>query len=142
MKRVPRRGTSALPADAMPRPPLFALALLSAAALGYEILLMRLLSIIQWHHFAYMMISVALLGYGAAGALVALAQRTLVRHFVPVFAGGALLFGVSAMACFALAQHVAFNPLEILWEPSQPLRLLLIYLLLLVPFFAPPPVSA
>ncbi|WP_354683784.1 SAM-dependent methyltransferase [Cupriavidus necator] len=118
----------------MPRPPLFALALLSAAALGYEILLMRLLSIIQWHHFAYMMISVALLGYGAAGALVALAQRTLLRHFVAAFAGGALLFGISAMACFALAQHVAFNPLEILWEPSQPLRLLLIYLLLFVPF--------
>lgn len=119
----------------MPRPPLFALALLSAAALGYEILLMRLLSIIQWHHFAYMMISVALLGYGAAGALVALAQQTLIRHFVPAFAGGALLFGVGAMACFALAQHVAFNPLEILWAPSQPLRLLLLYMLLFVPFF-------
>lgn len=119
----------------MPRPPLFALALLSAAALGYEILLMRLLSIIQWHHFAYMMISVALLGYGAAGALVALAQRTLIRHFLPAFTGGALLFGVGAMACFAVAQHVAFNPLEILWEPSQPLRLLLLYLLLFVPFF-------
>ena len=48
-------------------PPLLALALLSASALGYEVLLLRLLSIIQWHHFAYMMISVALLGYGAAG---------------------------------------------------------------------------
>jgi spermidine synthase len=118
----------------MPRPPLFALALLSAAALGYEILLMRLLSIIQWHHFAYMMISVALLGYGAAGALVALAQPTLVRHFVLVFAGGAVLFGLAAMACFGLAQQVAFNPLEILWEPSQPPRLVLIYLLLFVPF--------
>nr|WP_254601900.1 SAM-dependent methyltransferase [Cupriavidus taiwanensis] len=120
--------------NAMPRPPLFALALLSAAALGYEILLMRLLSIILWHHFAYMMISVALLGYGAAGALVALAQPALLRHFVPVFAGGALLFGVSAMACFGLAQRVGFNPLEILWEPSQPLRLVAIYLLLFVPF--------
>lgn len=119
---------------ALPRPPLFALALLSAAALGFEILLMRLLSIILWHHFAYMMISVALLGYGAAGALVALAQPTLVRHFVPVFAGGALLFGLSAMACFGLAQRVGFNPLEILWEPSQPLRLVAIYLLLFVPF--------
>ncbi|MDQ0144027.1 SAM-dependent methyltransferase [Cupriavidus necator] len=118
----------------MPRPPLFALALLSAAALAYEILLMRLLSIILWHHFAYMMISVALLGYGAAGALVALAQPALARHFVPVFAGGALLFGLSAMACFGLAQRVGFNPLEILWEPSQPVRLVLIYLLLLVPF--------
>ncbi|MEC3768529.1 SAM-dependent methyltransferase [Cupriavidus sp. SS-3] len=118
----------------MPRPPLFALALLSAAALGYEILLMRLLSIILWHHFAYMMISVALLGYGAAGALVALAQPGLVRHFVPVFAGGALLFGISALVCFELAQRVGFNPLEILWEPTQPLRLVAIYLLLFVPF--------
>ncbi|WP_111521077.1 SAM-dependent methyltransferase [Cupriavidus phytorum] len=118
----------------MPRPPLFALALLSAAALGYEILLMRLLSIILWHHFAYMMISVALLGYGAAGALVALAQPVLVRHFVPVFAGGALLFGISALVCFELAQRVGFNPLEILWEPTQPLRLVAIYLLLFVPF--------
>ncbi|SOY80996.1 putative Spermidine synthase [Cupriavidus taiwanensis] len=120
--------------NAMPRPPLFALALLSAAALGYEILLMRLLSIILWHHFAYMMISVALLGYGAAGALVALAQPGLVRHFVPVFAGGALLFGISALVCFELAQRVGFNPLEILWEPTQPLRLVAIYLLLFVPF--------
>ncbi|AQV93870.1 spermidine synthase [Cupriavidus necator] len=118
----------------MPRPPLFALALLSGAALGYEILLMRLFSIIQWHHFAYMMISVALLGYGAAGALVALARQTLIRQFVPVFAGGALLFGLGAMVCFALAQQVTFNPLEILWDPSQPLRLVLIYLLLFVPF--------
>jgi len=61
----------------MPAAPLLALSLLSAAALGYEILLMRLFSIILWHHFAYMMISVALLGYGAAGAMVALAQRWL-----------------------------------------------------------------
>ncbi|MBF6991197.1 SAM-dependent methyltransferase [Cupriavidus sp. IK-TO18] len=119
----------------MPRPPLLALALLSAAALGYELLLMRLLSIILWHHFAYMMISVALLGYGAAGALVAFARPVLLRHFMPAFVAGALLFGATAMACFAIAQLVAFNPLEILWEPSQPLRLLLLYLLLFVPFF-------
>ena len=60
----------------MTSPPLAAIALLSAAALGYEILLMRLFSIILWHHFAYMMISVAMLGYGAAGTFVALAQRS------------------------------------------------------------------
>src|SRR5438445_13254098 len=54
---------------ASPGPPLWAVALLSAAALAYEILLMRLFSIIQWHHFAYMMISVAFLGADAAGAV-------------------------------------------------------------------------
>src|SRR5439155_1551058 len=57
-------------------PPLAAIALLSAAALGYEILLMRLFSIILWHHFAYMMISVAMLGYGAGGTFVALVATT------------------------------------------------------------------
>ncbi|BFG81479.1 hypothetical protein PTKU46_95130 [Paraburkholderia terrae] len=119
----------------MPAVLLFALSLLSAATLGYEILLMRLFSIIQWHHFAYMMISVALLGYGAAGAVVALAQRWLVTRFAAVFVGGAILFGVFSVASFTFAQRVAFNPLEILWDPREPLRLLLIYLLLFVPFF-------
>ena len=109
--------------------------LLSSAAMGYEVLLTRLFSIIQWHHFAYMMISVALLGYGAAGTLVALTQRALLPRFDAVFAGGAVLFGITAVAGFALAQRVAFNPLEILWDPQQPLRLVAVYGLLFVPFF-------
>ena len=41
-----------------------AIALLSAGAIGYEILLMRLFAIVQWHHFATMVVSLALLGYG------------------------------------------------------------------------------
>ncbi|TCK39387.1 hypothetical protein B0G84_4722 [Paraburkholderia sp. BL8N3] len=132
---APRRTAATRPATPLPAVPLFALSLLSAAALGYEILLMRLFSIILWHHFAYMMISVALLGYGAAGAMVALAQRWLAHRFTAVFASGAALFGLCSVAAFALAQQVAFNPLEILWDPRQPLRLLVIYLLLFVPFF-------
>jgi hypothetical protein len=117
------------------RPPLAAIAILSAAALGYEILLTRLFSIIQWHHFAYMMISVALLGYGAAGAVVALARGWLLARYAPVFVGAAALFGVLAVAGFLLAQQVGFNPLEMLWDPQQPLRLLAVYALLFVPFF-------
>ena len=59
------------------------MALVSAAALAYEILLMRLFSIALWHHFAYMIISLALLGYGASGALLMLAPRAVQRHFAP-----------------------------------------------------------
>lgn len=116
-------------------PPYLAVALLSAAALGYEILLMRLFAIIQWHHFAYMLISVALLGYGAAGTFVAIARRILLPHFAATFTASAALFGVSAVAGFALAQRVPFSPLEILWDPRQPFLLLLVYLLLVPPFF-------
>ena len=118
-----------------PGPPLLAIALLSAAALGYEILLTRLFSIIQWHHFAYMMISVALLGYGTAGTLVALARQALLARYARVFVGATAAFGVLAVTGFALAQRVAFNPLEMLWDPRQPLRLLAVYALLFVPFF-------
>jgi hypothetical protein len=119
----------------MSPPPLAAIAILSAAALGYEILLMRLFSIILWHHFAYMIISVAMLGYGAAGAFVAIAQRWLLPRFAAAFVAAAACFGITAVAGFVLAQGVAFNPLELLWDPSQPLRLLLIYALLTIPFF-------
>jgi hypothetical protein len=116
-------------------PPYAAIALLSAAALGDEILLMRLFSIIQWHHFAYMMISVALLGYGAAGAVVTLARRPLLARFTGVFAIAAGLFGLTALLAFLAAQTVGFNALEILWDPRQWARLALIYGLLIVPFF-------
>jgi len=98
---------------------------------------MRLFSIIQWHHFAYMMISVALLGYGAAGAFVTLAQKPLTSRFSAVFAGAAALFGVMALLAFLSAQQVGFNALEILWDPHQPARLGLIYALLILPFFCP-----
>ncbi len=129
-----RTHVSAAGETAAPPPPLFALALLSAAALSFEILLMRLFSIILWHHFAYMIISLALLGYGASGALVSLAQDLVQRRFVLLFCTFAAAFGISAIGCFALAQRVPFNPLEILWDPHQLTYLLAMYLLLAVPF--------
>ena len=45
--------------------PRLSIALISAAVLGYEILLMALFSLIQWHHFAYMVVSIALPPLGA-----------------------------------------------------------------------------
>ncbi len=55
--------------------------MVSAGALAYEILLMRLFSIIHWHHFAYMMISLAMLGYGASGTFLVLARKRLKGHY-------------------------------------------------------------
>jgi predicted membrane-bound spermidine synthase len=114
---------------------LLAIALISAGAIGYEILLMRLYSIVQWHHFAFMIISIALLGYGASGTFLVFARAWLVARFFAAWRVCALLFGVSAYGGFALAQRLAFNPLEITWEPEQLLLLGATYALLLVPFF-------
>ncbi|MFQ5953962.1 MAG: hypothetical protein ACE5JZ_02745 [Kiloniellales bacterium] len=114
---------------------LLAIAVVSAGVLGYEVLLMRLLAIVQWHHFAYMVISIALLGFGASGTFLALAQAWLRPRFVLAFAANAALFGISALVGFALAQRLPFNPLALVWEPRQLLYLLGMYALLTVPFF-------
>ncbi|GIX49335.1 MAG: hypothetical protein KatS3mg131_3546 [Candidatus Tectimicrobiota bacterium] len=111
-----------------------AVALLSAATLGYEILLLRLFSLLQWHHFAYMVISLALLGYGASGTLLTLGRTWLLPRWSAVFSGGAVLFGLSAVGSFALAQRLPFNALELAWDWRPWLSLGVLYLLLSVPF--------
>ena len=116
-------------------PPLLSVFILSAAALAYEVLLIRLFSIIHWHHFAFMVISIALLGYGVSGSLITVFQRRLLDNYDSVFIGNILLFGLSSISCFIIVQHLPFNTLEILWDSSQWQRLLLSYLLLTLPFF-------
>jgi spermidine synthase len=112
-----------------------ALAVISAATLAYEVLLVRLFAIVQWHHFAFMAISIALLGFGASGTWLALGQRWVGSRFTPIFAASAALFALSAPASFLAAQSLPFNALAIVWDPGQLLYLLAMYLLLVVPFF-------
>lgn len=117
-----------------PRIPLFSVSLVSAAAIAYEIALMRLFAIIQWHHFAYMMISLALLGYGISGTLVAVFRNTLSRHVPRLYLLCLVMFSLGSVACFLLAQSIPFNAEALFWEQSQFLKLLIIYLLLCLPF--------
>jgi len=114
---------------------LLAVAIISASALAYEILLMRLFSIILWHHFAYMIISLALLGYGVSGVFLALNRERLMKNFPLAIIANMMLFSMSAPLCFLLAQHIPFNPAEILWNPVTVLYLCSIYLILAIPFF-------
>jgi len=96
---------------------------------------MRLFSISQWHHFAYMMISLALLGYGVSGAFLMLRQHSLLQRFATIYIANIALFGISSVGCFQLAQHIPFNTEEVLWDARQTLWLFYIYLLLAMPFF-------
>ena len=113
----------------------WAVSLLSAAALAFEVLLMRLFSIAQWHHFAYMIISLALLGYGASGTVLCFLRSRLLRRFPLAFAAAAGHFGLTAPAGFAVAQWIPLNSLEIVWDRGQQAYLLGVTLILAVPFF-------
>ena len=116
------------------RPPYFSVALISATALAYEVLLMRLFSVIQWHHFSYMIIGLALLGYGMSGSLVSIFQHWLLRRSRLIYQACLLLFGITSVASFMLAQAIPFNAEMVLWDFHQVGFLLLIFLLLSLPF--------
>lgn len=115
-------------------PPLAAIFLLSATALAYEVLLVRLFSIIYWHHFTFMVISLALLGYGVSGSLITLFRELFLRRYNRLFFINVLLFSISSIVVVLIVQQFPFNALEILWDRSQWLRLFLTYLLLSFPF--------
>jgi hypothetical protein len=111
-----------------------AVAVISAAILAYEVLLVRLFAIVQWHHFAFMAISVALLGFGISGACLAVLRSRVIGREARVFTWNAMLFAVSAPTAFLVSQSVPFNALAVVWAPSQLLYLGVIYIVLAVPF--------
>ncbi len=114
---------------------LLALLLLSAATLAYELALMRAFSIALWHHFAYMVISIALLGFGASGTFLALWPGLQKRDPEKTFAVFTVLFALSLPFCFALAQRIPFDPFLLLWDWRQWFSLAAYYLVFFVPFF-------
>ena len=128
-----------LDAAATRRLPL-AIALVSAGALAYQLLLMRWLAIAHWHPFAVMIISLALLGHGASGTWLSLwLQRRGVAQlhagFEMLFARCALLFAATSVGVLVVARLIAFNGLELVWNVRQLLWLAALYLTLSVPFF-------
>src|SRR5687768_795920 len=93
-----------------------AIALVSAGALAYQLLLMRWLAIAHWQPFAVMIISLALLGHGASGTWLALWLEPAKRRFDTLFPLCALLFALSAVATLWLARVIPFNGLELVWN--------------------------
>lgn len=111
-----------------------AVALLSAGTLAYEILLVRVFAIEQFHHFAYMAIGVAMLGFGASGTLWALAGRP--ERATRWLAWAAVLAAGSLVASPALAHRIELDPTQLAWDLRAWPRLALLYLLLALPFGA------
>jgi len=121
--------------DAVDRAPLLSVALVSATALAAEVALTRLFAIVHWHHFAFMIISLALLGFGASGTLLALRRTELLGNFDRSYLASIGGFAVTLLAAPFLALRLPFRAEALLWDPWQPAWLLLMYLVLAVPFF-------
>jgi len=101
---------------------------------------MRLFSIVQWYHFAYMVISIALLGFAASGTLLALIQGRrkgplTEKHFAFLFSLISFLLFIFIVASFSLAQTIPFSPFKLVWQKMLYLYLAGYYVLFFIPFF-------
>lgn len=112
-----------------------AVALISGASLGYELLLLRFFSLMYWDHFAHLIISMALLGFGLSGSVLSLCQHRLVPAFPRWFAWCGLSFAITLLIAASLAGRLGFNPPEVIWQAKQMGRLAAVFVVATVPFF-------
>ncbi len=107
---------------------------LSASVIGLELALMRCMSVARWHHFAYLVISTALLGFGAAGTLLFYLGDALRRRFVISATGLTLAFAVSIPLCYRAAEALPLDIRYVLYSGRQAALMFGYHFLLFVPF--------
>lgn len=104
----------------------------SMAGLAFEVLLARVFSISLWYHFAFMIISIAMLGLAAGGAVLSLFPRLRSVRNIGTYA---FCLAVAMPAGYLLTGLFPFDPVRLAWEKTEVLRLGLYYLVLALPFF-------
>jgi len=117
---------------------LLAVSVLSAAIVTYEIQLMHFFTIVQWHHFAYMIISIALLGFGASGTVISIFRNWMLERkdfllpFLMISSG--LLMTITIRV--SRTEFFLFDSYTLFVDRSQFSRLLGTYFLFFLPFFS------
>ncbi|MDH5714420.1 MAG: hypothetical protein OEZ30_02535 [Candidatus Aminicenantes bacterium] len=109
--------------------------LLSSGSLLFEISLTRIFSVSLWYHFAFMVVSIALLGIGASGTFLMLFPRILRGEPRKLLFIISLLFSLACLGSYLIANRVPFDPIKIAWDYRQLLLILLYYGLFSLPFF-------
>ncbi len=112
-----------------------AILLIGATGIAFEIALVRVFSIAQWHHFAYMIISMALLGFAVSGTALGLLGERVRGREITLLRVGAFLLPVALIACYEASQAIPFETLQLTTRRAQWALLLLLYLTLSIPFF-------
>ena len=109
------------------------LALTSFAALLLELALTRLFSVVLFYHFAFLAISIALLGLGAGGVFAYLLKAKLAATETRALA--ARLCMANSVVVFVVLEIVLHVPVALDVSGKNFLRLTAIYLTSAIPFF-------
>lgn len=112
----------------------------SLATLAFEVLLTRVFAIGQWNHLSFMVISIALFGFGASGTFLSLCEVFNGRRRWSFASHASLsmllfLFSVCTILSFLAVNHMPLDYFRLPVEPLQSIYLLAAYLCLSLPFF-------
>jgi hypothetical protein len=117
---------------------LISIGFVSAAIIAYQLVLMQILSLVQWYHFAYMVISIALLGFGTAGSFLSIFCNQLLKKFelaVPLLI---IISGLLMTIAIEVSQlpFIRFDTYLFFADHSQIFNLIFTYLIFFLPFFS------
>ncbi|HXY09184.1 MAG TPA: hypothetical protein VEI52_15185 [Terriglobales bacterium] len=109
---------------------------LSLATLLLELGLTRVLSVSLWYHFGFLVISTALLGFGASGVTLAVWTGLRERKDLNTALGvSSVAFALSVVFGFWCMQRVPIAPFSVAVDHWQFLYMLIYFLLVALPFF-------
>ncbi len=106
----------------------------SGASMAMSLLFTRIFSVTMYYHFAFLLVSLALLGIAVAGVAISLAPNFFREERIPWLSG---LFAVlmAPLALIALSAATA-NPLSVDLSSQNTSRLVLLYFTTALPFLA------
>jgi SAM-dependent methyltransferase len=115
----------------------WALGLLSVSVIACQLAIMQILAYVQWHHFAYMVISIAMLGFGAAGTVIALFRENLLRHKNTLLPALAIATGIMLELALRItsSKYLAFDLYHLLVDSSQFWKFAANFFIYFLPFF-------
>jgi len=119
---------------------LTAIFFVSFATLAFEVLLTRVFAIGQWNHLSFMVISIALFGFGASGTFLSLVEASKSRRWQHPASQTSLcvllcLFSAAVILSFLSLNRMPLDYFRLPVEPLQSLYLLAAYSFLSLPFF-------
>jgi len=109
--------------------------LVSSATLCLEICLTRYFSISQQYHFAFLVVSIAFMGYGASGSFLSFFRKFGSIDRDTFLSSSSLLYSLTILASFLLCNILPFDMITLSWDEGQIGFVFLFYLFLSMPFF-------
>ncbi len=109
--------------------------LVALSTLLLEFTLTRVLSVSLWYHFAFMIISVALLGFGVSGVVLAMNKKLMKMETDKLLTFLSIFFGISVLLSFIIMNNIPLDPFSLLTDPVQFIYLPIYYIVITIPFF-------